>query len=867
MGIKIYTYSNPYEIDKESFWNEINNCPQFCVSQTMVNGLKEIYPDFKNKPMITTMRILLNSLYHDWEEKNTKMRQMMEVDNCIEQMSINLPDASNIKRSLEFNTSSLVDCIRLFYELSINPEDINTENLNINQQLLVDIFKHIFSRKNTSFEFKHANSFESIDNGIKNALKSKYKNISIDGLNFNTIVIHGIHQFSAAMLCAIEDISKYKNIILLFNYQKQYKAIYQTWLNVYSLFQSKININSDNEFIPIPLYTYSYSSNVLADCLGKLANGKFDVSNSILNNISVIEFENVTEFAGYVAKKFEKAKNIQKKTNKNIPVLTFMEDQLYSASGKVNDILRAYFPEQFGERHFLDYPIGHFFVSLTNMWDPENEEAVINNLSDIKECLSSGIIFEKQHGKLLDTLNRIEPYIEKVKTLDELIKEVHELKKYVSPSSLIQQRLGYLEVSKQDVIDLKNALKELSQIIKTFFSDFNKGGDNFQRFYNEIRKFIIGKVENIDSLDEEMRELLQRLLERMENIDLPETGTFNCLKQTMAYYLSQDESLAKGANWIVRDFEQIDGDILRSARQAKQNPENMCYHFCCLSDKDICSSKDEKLPWPLDISFFEYAVPPDEWKYQIFMKSKMEYKNFKRYALVYGLEFNRLKCKLSYIKTENQKDNDLFYMLSLLGIKIEKYHSGNNSNYVPKLKYDTETKINKFDCTPLDSIRYNMCPYRFALETVVQEHTLFRDRFLIHHYIRIILENETKRKLSGRKYDDKLLKQTIDNTYQEISLKFKICTELEKTQIIARVYKSIKENALKKDLFSKISNEYINNMKIQEELLYDHKKISSDVDIKKLTDILNDYKRYPLKFGDYCMYCGSKDICLHSTKD
>ena len=41
-----------------------------------------------------------------------------------------------------------------------------------------------------------------------------------------------------------------------------------------------------------------------------------------------------------------------------------MDEQFYSASSKVNDILRAYFPEQFEERHFLDYPIGHFFIAI-----------------------------------------------------------------------------------------------------------------------------------------------------------------------------------------------------------------------------------------------------------------------------------------------------------------------------------------------------------------------------------------------------------------------------------------------------------------------------------------------------------------------
>lgn len=76
-----------------------------------------------------------------------------------------------------------------------------------------------------------------------------------------------------------------------------------------------------------------------------------------------------------------------------------------------------------------------------------------------------------------------------------------------------------------------------------------------------------------------MKEVIGKLLDRMNKIDLPDTGTFTCLKQTMSFYLSQDDNLMHGANWIVRDFEQIDGDILRSS---KQKAEKTCYHFVVL---------------------------------------------------------------------------------------------------------------------------------------------------------------------------------------------------------------------------------------------------------------------------------------------
>ena len=136
-----------------------------------------------------------------------------------------------------------------------------------------------------------------------------------------TIIFHGIHQFSPAMLRAIEDISKYKTVILLFNYQEQYSAIYQTWLNIYSLFDIEIRINGDNQFHPMPLMVDSYRSNLLADQIGKLADGVYTEFEGQAPP-EVIEFSNITEFSGYVARIFEHAQKAQKNSRDSEPVLT-----------------------------------------------------------------------------------------------------------------------------------------------------------------------------------------------------------------------------------------------------------------------------------------------------------------------------------------------------------------------------------------------------------------------------------------------------------------------------------------------------------------------------------------------------------------
>lgn len=860
MAIKIYTYSDPYSIDREPYWREIEDCPHFCVSQTMVNGLGDVYPSFEAKQTLTTMRILLNSLYNDWEDRNTRVRQIMDVDNAIYKLTIEGENADTIRRTLEYNTNSLVSAVRLFVELGVDAEKLVTNDLNNDQKLLVEIYRDIAARQNSAFNFHRAVSKEEIEQGIANALTKKHKALDVNSYSKNAIVVHGIHQFSASMLCALEDISKYIDVILLFNYQNQYKAIYQTWLSIYSLFDIEIGKSNVTEFHPVSLMRKCHASNKLADSIGALTNGEFRPLGDAYKNLEVIEFANLTEFAGYCTMLFEKAVELKKQsTNKKSPTLTYMPEQMYSTSGKVNDILRSYFPEQFGERHFLDYPIGHFFVSVVNMWDNETSTVKVEALSDVKECLSAGVLKESRRGGLLNTFNLVEPFISKETTLFGIINKLkNELRKLLIYSNDNLKRISYINVNKNDLKELTNELEELEKIIKYFFSDFNNGADNFQRFYNRIHDFITNRIQNQDDLDDEMKEIIKSLLERLSNTNLPETGSFTCLKQTLSYYLSQDDTIGRSANWIVRDFEQIDGDILRSKKQSAERLD-MCYHFCCLSDKDLFSVRDERLPWPLDIHFFEVAYEPLDLKYQVFLKSQMEFKNFKRYALLYGLEFNRLGCKLSYIKTENHKDNELYHLLSMLGVKVTKYQSAVESRYLPKTELQTDDdKSVSFDA--IDVIRYKMCPYKFALESCVQERTIYRNRFLIIWYMRILLQSAVTARVQAEKPTVEKLKSIVEEEYGHLDDDVKIANELEKTQVISSVYSSITE---------KIKNhepvfETTEVKRIREDFLVAKTKMYQSGDPIDLDSVIRNTAHYFMTYNKGCKFCASKDVCLHA---
>ena len=92
-------------------------------------------------------------------------------------------------------------------------------------------------------------------------------------------------------------------------------------------------------------------------------------------------------------------------------------------------------------------------------------------------------------------------------------------------------------------------------------------------------------------------------------------------------------------------------------------------HFACLTDEDIDAVKTREFSWPLNADFFEVAQNPVDWKYQVFVKARKEYKNFKRYALIYGLEFNKGKYKLSYVKRDGDLEREPYYLLKILGIE------------------------------------------------------------------------------------------------------------------------------------------------------------------------------------------------------
>lgn len=895
MSLSIYTYSNPYEISNEPFWESIKNCAHFCVSQTMVNGMESVYSELKNG-QLSTVDYLVQELYPSWFDTNTYIKQYAALTNALKRATFKsgAGDVDKIKQALNFNKTRMLDSIRLLFEMGVVWENIKLRKTSTEQKYLLAAYKMLVQGEDKElFQINHYFTEQQIDQAIVNALEAENsrKHISVDHVDKDTVVIHGVHQFTPTILHCIEQVSKYKRVVLLFNYQTQYKEVYQTWLDVYSCFDIEIKSQFDNEFKPLSLLMTSYEGNVLGDTLGKLANGEFVERNSILSQTQIMEFDNVTEFSAYVAKIYEDAANAFNADSKKRghSALSYMKEQFYSANNSVNDILKVYFPEQFGERHFLAYPIGHFFVAVTNMWDSENGGIKIENMNDIAECLYSEVLPEENIGELITTFNSTQNYFCRCETLEDIVsslkalaKQGRKISKGKNPHAEQLKRLEYYTVSDQAINNLISALESLDKITKLFYADFEDSENNFKQFYEKVREFVEQQILPNQDAESEFRDIIIRLLARLEEIESEGIdSSFECLKETMSYYLKQEEQKGQSANWIVRDFQQIDGDVLMS-NEIERQEEGIAYHFACVSDTDMNVKREDQFPWPLDIDFFEKAYEPLDWKYQVYVKSRREYKHFKRYALLYGLVFNRCAFKISYVKHQDDKENEIYYLLRLLGIEPQLIDRNMTVYEKPDIKVDSISG-NASQFKDLDGFRSRICKYRFALGSVVGNGACYRDRFLQSKYFEVLLTNMARRNLVNQIGSDNIISDALDECIDSIERYFPSIIPSEKMDIKMNVSNYLKRDILKNGQltnFPDVSSEDVQYMRKREEFLYLHledeeKKnvllgmfnnmTQTQVDNWLSDNALSKYA-YEKSVNVWCQWCPEREICLEYYK-
>lgn len=825
MPYKIYTYTDPYKINATDFWDgpfdHIRYYPQLCASRTLVNGLVSVMEDAIVSLICPIDDIVNDRIFRNWtKDISLRIRQYSAITrryrawNKIDKLT------DNYLSALLHNSDDMLDSLRLFIELGIKGDSLSTDGMSYEHRMFACLLKKLENselftlpkmpepyelhailsaqaqKEKEEKERIHAGKAKEADDRYWRKEEQFLSRMIEHTKNWDGkhIVIHGIHQFTPLQLRFIEHLDRLGvEVIFLYNFIPEFREIYSSWSYIYQQFNVKDeNIHSDsiikyddpNGQIQKPGRAIAENLALLCDESVPRTDARIRRNYELYKNIKVREFDNISEFAGYISNEFIDA---EAAIGEDVPlsntpfikntgtaaVLRNMKEVVYTANKDVDDLLQVYHPEYARNRHFLSYPVGQFFAALYAMWNPDTQSLDLDyNL--IRECVNSGMLTKYPAETLLKTLMNVRPLFNHIKTMQDFRELVEGQylniyndvqKPFTGPYHLkLMNIYNSCKVTDRDINSLCSAVSEIDQIASKLFSDSGNERFSFREHFRKLEEFVKGKKSD-SMLSEEENTLISQLLEKLDLIQMSEdeSGTFDDLRKGLYFFLKQKDE--PDANWFVKNFEQIDGDVLCSKSQNKPGTSKT-YHFACVSDADMNKSTDDLLPWPLSEKFIEKAYTPQELPFQVYYAALGERSNFLRYELFYGLFFNQCDSKISFVKRSGDNITDVYGLLTFIGLqKADGASDYSNTN--------TIRTTARAEATPVSTMPYNegamadmfLCPYRYFLDYVMNQLPVFSGTILFEKLYENLLVDKVWQLLQNKplKMAERMLPREISN--------------------------------------------------------------------------------------------------------
>ena len=955
MPYKIYTYADPYRIAETDFWDEIKTYPHLCAARTLVNGLISVMRDDISALMCPLDDIINEKIFNKWvNDIGLRIQQYSALTEVYKTWNTKNGFNDSYYSSLSHNKDLMLDALRLFIELDIDPNVLDARQLNMEHRMFVYMLKllekeGIFSlpqmptrnelkalliqqAKQEKDEKERLHGENPDDELLKKDLELIDRMIATTKQwDVKHVVIHGIHQFTPLQLKFIKHLDKLGvEVIFLFNYLPEYKEIYSSWSYIYQQFDAPIHHDTRVKTY-IPSGQLQKPGNAIACNIGLLCednvsrtDARIKANYSLYSSEKVQEFDNISEFAGYISDEFMDAertmqgekplyeKPMQKKTT-TAAVLAKMDEIVYTANKDVDELLQVYHPEYSRSRHFLAYPIGQFFSAIYSLWNIDREEINIE-FALLRECLNSGIMSKYSAERLLKTLMNLEPLFANIETFTEFKHLFEDYRNYYSQiaasnaqadifSLRIMNIYNSYKVTKEEIDNLYNAISELNDIAKGLFSGISLDERfDFKKHFERLNEFVRERQASL--ANEEEKKLIIDLLTKLDLIQMMGSGnkgTFDDLRSGLYFFLKQKEEPL--SDWFVKNFEQIDGDVLNSKAQNSYGRKKV-YHFACVSDKDMNKTIDELLPWPLSEQFIEKAYNPKELQFQVYYAALGERSNFLRYALFYGLYFNQCDTKISFVKRYGEDTTDYYEMLKLIGLEKE---DGSAKSELDECSMSTVIRAKKVDALPY--VREQMaamflCPYKYLLDYVLNPQPIFSGTFMLSKCLENILIENTWKTLAAQTITqnqaEKKLATYVEQEARKLSKYFKFFKETEILDIQRRVENYIKAKVFKdENQNKKVRPLEATHMQLRKTFgdawfkedmqdipekhryaefeglttIEDGKKVYSTHKVPKVEDkkliqatlhYLNNVDENLERVGNWCVFCPNKNLCLES---
>jgi hypothetical protein len=224
-------------------------------------------------------------------------------------------------------------------------------------------------------------------------------------------------------------------------------------------------------------------------------------------------------------------------------------------------------------------------------------------------------------------------------------------------------------------------------------------------------------------------ELVEDIEKRLQNdSDNTIKGDIQDVKDALNFFMrsNQDKDTSR---WIVRDFEQIDGAVLM-----RNNPSTHNYHYALLSNKHMTRFDYDLVSWPLSTEMFNNYKDAGS-IISIVTTSLIERRNFLKYMLFYGTFFYKGNIQLSYIKDEDDEEQELYYLLKIIGLNEKKYREEERSTFIVEReeKVIEEPNINRLSLEAKEI--FSICPFKFFLTNIIDEPIIYSSEYHVKYFV------------------------------------------------------------------------------------------------------------------------------------
>lgn len=308
---------------------------------------------------VTEFHKFASPIYEEWNTDESKFKEMIILSEFMREKLAKTEKGSKTRNWLigcMRNLDSILSSIYLLEQADVDISDIEPKG-DRNLELLQEAWEVLLEKDPIMANFKSRMDVMNVKGAWKPVFKEAFDIDNIDDIS--TLVFHGFYYITPYQerIMKLLETSGF-NLIYIFPYDERYPYAYEIWDKTYT--EEKGYAHKSEWHI---------EKSIEEDPYGEIFAGR---NAEISNRLTIKEYASVMEFVDDV-------KHIKEKGF-----------SLYSPEHKsANQVLKDYFPEAYGERKMLSYPIGQFISMLNRMWDEELDTIVLEEEALI-ECFSSG---------------------------------------------------------------------------------------------------------------------------------------------------------------------------------------------------------------------------------------------------------------------------------------------------------------------------------------------------------------------------------------------------------------------------------------------------------------------------------------------